>query len=700
MKLKQHTRLSIVVIVIAAVLLEVTTAVQYFTAREGITQQLTEKAQRDLTLSPRIAKVKREVEQAVDKAVPEIKRQLMEVDIDTLAMLLRRLSASQHQVVGVSLGFVPGFIPPHIEQRVDASDRPDGHLGIYIYEEEQEIDSAQRLQAIKDTTIEDSKLMQLHQSFMHFDYTVRPWFASVVSGHHVTQSGMKGYWSEPYEGNINYVLMCSYSRCLHDSTGQAVAVLAADVPLRELSAMATQLIENQHRSLIGIIALQVLGLLALGFIIHRSVKNIRRLQAERIEKERFLSELSVARDIQQSMIPKTFPGYPDRDDVELYASLTPARQVGGDFYDFIFSGSRICFCIGDVTGKGIPAALLMTVTRSFFRTEATRVLNHESLASLYPTPPTPNTPTPNTHHPTPNPAASIVQGMNQILYEEQSSGYFATLFVGVLDLRTGQLDYCNAGHEAPIVINTSNNNMKEETLPVCPNLPVGALDDWAFEGQQTQLQPDDMLLLYTDGLTEAKNEEGQFLTRQRVHEIARQAAGHSPREVVELMETAVKQHAGHAEQSDDITLLCLKWKKKELELKADIEELSRMKDFVVDAAGQAGLSTKDTKRLRLAVEEAVTNVIMYAYDGCQSRPLSIRTNTTDDALLVTVTDEGRPFDPTKAPMADTTLPPDKRPEGGLGILFIHQMSDGLDYRREDGRNILTIRKNLNAKYAS
>ena len=125
-----------------------------------------------------------------------------------------------------------------------------------------------------------------------------------------------------------------------------------------------------------------------------------------------------------------------------------------------------------------------------------------------------------------------------------------------------------------------------------------------------------------------------------------------------------------------------------------------MKDFVVDAAGQAGLSTKDTKRLRLAVEEAVTNVIMYAYDGCQSRPLSIRTNTTDDALLVTVTDEGRPFDPTKAPMADTTLPPDKRPEGGLGILFIHQMSDGLDYRREDGRNILTIRKNLNAKYAS
>ena len=689
MKLKQHTRLSIVVIIIAAVLLELTTAVQYFTAREGISEQLTEKAQRDLNLSPRIAKVKREVEQAVDKAVPDIKRQLMEVDIDTLAMLLRRLSASQHQIVGVSLGFVPGFVPQHIEQRVEASDRPDGRLGIYIYEEEDEIDSEQRLLAIEDSTVTDSKVMELHQSFMHFDYTVRPWFSSVVSGHYVTKSGMKGYWSEPYEGNINYVLMCSYSRCLHDSTGQAMAVLAADVPLRELSAMATQLIENQHRSLIGIGILQVLGLLVLGFIIHRYVKNIRHLQAERIEKERFLSELSVARDIQQSMIPKTFPGYPERDDMELYASLTPARQVGGDFYDFIIHDDRLCFCVGDVTGKGIPAALLMTVTRSFFRTETTRVLNHESLTSLYPTPPSPYTQ---------HPAAIIVQGMNQILYDEQSSGYFATLFVGILDLKTGLLDYCNAGHEAPIIIN-QNLKMENETLPVRPNLPVGALDDWTFESQQVQLNSDDAVFLYTDGLTEAVNEAGQQLSRKRVLELTQQSKGCSPRQVVELMERSVKVHAGKAEQNDDITLMCLKWHKKALELKADMDELPRMKDFVVDAAGQAGLSTKATKRLRLAVEEAVTNVIQYAYQGITARSLFISTNTTGNALQVTVTDQGIPFDPTTAPVADISIPADKRPEGGLGILLIRQMSDGVAYRREKGRNILTIRKNLSETIA-
>ena len=662
MKLKQHMKLSIVVIVIAAALLELTTAVQYFTTREGISEQLTEKAQRDLNLSPRIAKVKMEVENAVDSALPDIKRQLMEVDIDTLTMLLRHLSASQHQIVGVSLGFVPGFVPKNIEQRVEDSDKIDGRIGIYIYEEEDEIDSL-------DT---DSTGMKLHQSFMRFDYTGRPWFARVVSGHHVTQSGMKGYWSEPYEGNINYMLMCSYSRCLHDSTGQAVAVLAADVPLRELSAMATQLIENQHRSLIGVIGLHIIGLLVLGFIVHRYVRNTRRLQAARIEKERIASELSVAHDIQQSMIPKTFPGYPDRDDMELFASLTPARAVGGDFYDFIIKDDRLCFCIGDVSGKGVPAALLMTVTRSLFRTKATQVLDSFTIH--------------------PSPSSFIVQTLSRNLYDDQSSGFFATMFVGILDLRTGRLDYCNAGHEAPIIIHQKQNMKQAEFLDVKPNLPVGALPDWTYEGQDTMLQADDKVFLFTDGLTEALNENRQLLSRSRVHGLAQQAQSYSPRQVVELMEQSARSHAGKAEQNDDITLMCLQWHNHRLELKADMEEMPRMKEFVVNAAGQAGLSTNDTKRLRLAVEEAVTNVIQYAYDGTGSPTLSLSTNTTDDALTVTVTDQGRPFDPTRAPMADTTLPADLRPEGGLGILLIHRMSDGLAYRRENGRNVLTIRK--------
>ncbi|MCR4603937.1 MAG: SpoIIE family protein phosphatase [Prevotella sp.] len=658
MKLKQHTKLSIIVIVIAAVLLELTTAVQYFTTRQGISKQLTEKAQRDLNGSVRIAKIKQEVENAVATSLPDIKRELAEIDIASLEDLLFKLLVSQRQIVGVSIGFVPGYVPGNILARMDDANNHKDQLGIYIYEEEEDIYN------------EDSTNIQLQKEIMDFDYTKRLWYSKVINGHHVTKSGMDGYWSEPYEGNINYVLMCSYSRCLHDSLGNAVAVIAADVPLRELSAMATQLIENQHRSILGVIVLHIIGLLVLAFIIHRSVKSIRRLQAATLEKERIASELSVAHDIQQSMIPKTFPGYPDRDDLELFASLTPAREVGGDFYDFILNGNQLYFCIGDVSGKGVPAALLMTVTRSLFRTEAGRVDPGVTSGQ----------------------AATIVQSMNQTIYDEQSSGYFATMFVGVLNLTTGQLDYCNAGHEAPIII-----GKQIVALPVIPNLPVGALPDWEFEGQQATINSDDTLFLYTDGLTEATDEKGRFLTRQRVRELAQQAQGLAPQQVVELMEKHVREHVGKAEQNDDVTLMALKWHNHHLNLKADLAELPRMKDFVLNAAAQAGLSNKEAKRLRLAVEEAVTNVIQYAYNDPSSNNahpmVTISSYTDSDALSITITDQGAPFDPTKAPMADTNIPADQRPEGGLGILLMHQMSDNLEYSREADCNILTIKKN-------
>ena len=140
--------------------------------------------------------------------------------------------------------------------------------------------------------------------------------------------------------------------------------------------------------------------------------------------------------------------------------------------------------------------------------------------------------------------------------------------------------------------------------------------------------------------------------------------------------------------------MALQWKNQSIELKADLAELPRMKDFVLSAAEQAGLSSREAKRLRLAAEEAVTNVIQYAYEDADSPTLSIHAATTDNLLLLTVTDQGRPFDPTVAPMADTSIPADERPEGGLGILLMHQMSDGLEYRRENGCNILTIKKNI------
>ena len=403
MKLNHHTRMSILVIVVAAVLLELNTIVDYVSTRRSFNEQLTEKAQRDLNESHRIARIKEEVEAAVAAALPEIERQADEVDIDTLRQVLRQLSLSQPQIVGVMVGFVP----------------EKTKFGLYLYENGDDVGG--------------DKAMRLVEQRIDIDYTQRPWYAHALHSN--------GYWSEPYEGSYTFLLMCSYSLPVRDAAGQTVAVLAADVPLRELSQMAAQFYDNQQRAALRNGLLHLFGLLLLGFIVVRAVAHLRRLQTVNAEKERIAGELRVAHDIQQSMIPKTFPGFPERDDVELFATLTPAREVGGDFYDFFLRDGRLYFCIGDVTGKGVPAALLMTVMRSLFRTEAGRtaedggadcggaamVSQHTGQAT--------------------GSAAAIVTRMNAALCEEQSSGYFVTLFVGVLNMTTGALDYCNAGHE-------------------------------------------------------------------------------------------------------------------------------------------------------------------------------------------------------------------------------------------------------------
>lgn len=370
--------------------------------------------------------------------------------------------------------------------------------------------------------------------------------------------------------------------------------------------------------------------------------------------------------------------------MELYAQLSPAREVGGDFYDFLIRDERLYFCVGDVTGKGIPAALLMTVMRALFRTEAGREKSEElrvkgeKLATAV----TSEKLT----------AAAIVQRLNAAMCEEQRNGYFVTMFVGVLDLTTGVLDYCNAGHERPILLSKELIVKNEELATALDNkrnLPVGAMPDWHFEGQQVQLTAGEMLFLYTDGLNEARDTHERPLSRDRVMSLARQHSGEMPRRFVELMEQAAHDHAAGAEQSDDITLMALRWLgSNRLELQTDGSDLALLEGFVEQVAGRAHLSDYETPRLRVAVEETVTNVISYAH----ATSIVLTSEVRDAVLRLSVTDDGQPFDPTTAPMADTSIPADQREEGGLGILFIRRMSDALEYRRENGRNVLTIKK--------
>ena len=238
-------------------------------------------------------------------------------------------------------------------------------------------------------------------------------------------------------------------------------------------------------------------------------------------------ELSVARSIQMSMLPITWPPFPERDDLDIFGSVAPAKAVGGDLFDFRIRDEKLYFCIGDVSGKGIPAALVMTVISSMFRTlSASEDSPHRIMAAI-----------------------------NDTISARNENLMFVTLFVGSLDLSTGVLQYTNAGHNAPFVITDG----KPRMMPVDANIPVGIMADWSYSQQETTLSPGTILFLYTDGLTEATRSDGELFQEERVQA---QLSGHdgssSAERLVADMTAAVNRFIGDAEQSDDLTMLVLK----------------------------------------------------------------------------------------------------------------------------------------------
>jgi sigma-B regulation protein RsbU (phosphoserine phosphatase) len=251
------------------------------------------------------------------------------------------------------------------------------------------------------------------------------------------------------------------------------------------------------------------------------------LKASTAAKASIESELNVAHGIQMSMLPKTFPAFPDRKDLELSASLTPAKAVGGDLYDFFIHDEKLFFCIGDVSGKGVPASLVMAVSRTLFR----NISAHTDQPS------------------------HIVETMNTNICEGNDECMFVTVFVGVLDLQTGRLRYCNAGHDAPFIINEDSS-----LLPTDSNLPIGVMPDLKYSEQEMMLTPGMTIFLYTDGLTEAENGRREQFGMQRIREVISARTSDSPQELIETMAAAVHQFVGDTEQSDDLTLLAIKYK--------------------------------------------------------------------------------------------------------------------------------------------
>ena len=279
---------------------------------------------------------------------------------------------------------------------------------------------------------------------------------------------------------------------------------------------------------VGIIALLII--LFLSFFLYRRRQQMLKLKKayDQLEdvtaaKERIESELRIARDIQMNMLPQRFP---QRSDIDIFGSMRAAKEVGGDLYDFFFQDEKLFFCVGDVSGKGVPAALFMANTISLFRTVAKEGIS----------------------------PASIANRLNEALGLDNENGMFVTMFIGIVDLVTGHLDFCNAGHNPPIIIAGGQSRYMEMES----NAPIGLWPELEFIDEHIDSVMGQVLVIYTDGVNEAENKEMAQFGDDRLLELLNKKENHTAKQFIDRILEDVALHVGDAEHSDDLTLLCLK----------------------------------------------------------------------------------------------------------------------------------------------
>ena len=392
-----------------------------------------------------------------------------------------------------------------------------------------------------------------------------------------------------------------------------------------------------------------------------------------IEKERLEEGLKLAHDIQMSMLPKTFPPFPERRDLDIFAAITPAKKVGGDFYDFFFlDENRLCFAIGDVSGKGVPAALFMAVIKTVFKAIAGRVQNSSETLST----------------------------VNREICRDNDAQMFTTLFCGILDTRTGEINYSNGGHNPPYHIARDG----VQQVPKTGGRLLGLIEETTYSESRMVLGSGETLFLYTDGVTEAMDPAEQFFSERRLESILAQTKFASAREQIEHLTGQITLFAAGAEQSDDITTLAIRYlgpagsNNGELQftLKNNIAEIARLGERLGEFAAVHQLTPNVLHDLNLALEEAVTNIISHGYSDHREHDILVRMRVEAGAVIVELKDDARAFNPLTAPEADVSAPLEERAAGGLGIHLMRKLMDRIEYQRLEDGNLLIMKKNLEA----
>lgn len=387
--------------------------------------------------------------------------------------------------------------------------------------------------------------------------------------------------------------------------------------------------------------------------------------------ERMSVELNFAREIQMSMLPLIFPAFPLRKELTIFATLHPAREVGGDFYDFYFlDDDHLCFVIGDVAGKGAPGALLMAVSKTLIKS---RAMDDSS-------------------------PSSILTHVNNELSQENESAMFVTVFLGILNVKTGELVYTNGGHNPPY-IKRGDGTLKK--LDAFHGPVIGAMPELTYKQDRDTLRKDDVILLYTDGVTEALDEKDQLYSDPKLVELLLAQHYKSPKEMVDTVAADVQVFQGQAEQADDITILAVQYNgeleetgmnKLDLKIKNQIEELGLVEDEFFEFAEQNQIPDADRQKVSIVLDELLNNIVNYAYPDDDEHEIEVEIELSGKRLVITIADDGMPFNPFGRGIPDTSADIDDREIGGLGIHLVRSVMDEYDYQRHINKNIVTLVK--------
>ena len=382
------------------------------------------------------------------------------------------------------------------------------------------------------------------------------------------------------------------------------------------------------------------------------------------ERAKINSELSIAKSIQASSLPNVFPPFPDKTEFNIFASMEPAKEVGGDFYDFYFiNDTKFMFLIADVSGKGVPAALFMMTVKT--------LINNLSQVNDDP--------------------KELIEKINKKICETNKEGFFVTMLAGIADIKTGELNIINCGHNLPLI---KRQNGNYEYMELSSNIALGVFDNAEFEIYNTVLNPGDTIYTYTDGVTEATNIDNEMFGEQKLRECLNNIGDAEPIEIAQRIKDSIQGYTDSAPQSDDITMLIFKYNgvRENMKTFRQLVTQENYKTFYTwlhDACKEWNVNDDLTNKLDMCAEEIFANVAFYAYPEKQGI-IDVTLNKTDTNIIFEFKDEGIEYNPLEKPDPDITLPPEERPIGGLGIYMVKNLSDEIYYKRENGTNILTL----------